>query len=297
MTMLDDDRLASLFARAGGGLRGPRRRAPTTSWPGPPGARPTAADGDGRRRPTRRPEVDARHGAGGPSRRAGRARRRRRGAAATACSRWPPASSSLLVLAGAVGALVRSPAHPTVTAALGRTPARQGPDAVAAHDDDHTRGCSARAGAAAGRRADAAPSGVRQSGAQPVRRAPTTPQNAPTLPKRRRGPARQDRADRSLAPDRRPREPGPDGHAADHPRRRLRRLRGQLADAVGRGRQRALGQRHAPGAGGQLRRPCCSRPRRSARRRTSRPRPPTSPASTSTCSRASPRCRPAASST
>ena len=195
----------------------------------------------------------------------------------------------LLVLAGAVGALVRSPARPTITAApphasvkvpaaapntTTTTPAFSSSGSSAHSQERRPLRCRARNGVRAGEHGHAA------EHAEPA--------------ERRRGPIRQDRADRFPDADRRPREAEPDGHAVGRARRLRRRLRGQLADAVG---CNPLGQRDAPGAGEQLRRGAARAPRRSAGRRTSRPRPPTSPASTSICSRASPPCRPAASST
>ena len=235
MTMLDDDRLASLLARAARGLRGPRHGPRRHPGPGRPGAA-AAADGD----------ADGDGGDGRRGRRDGRPRSlaepRPTAAcaasparpAATACSRWPPASSSLLVLAGAVGALVRGPSQPD------RSPSGlpHGPAAARRPRPTPTTTTPGVAGPAPARPAatpprrsgpsDAAPSG---SGAAPTGRPRRRPRRR--CPSGAVGQSAKIEQTGSLALTVGRGDAEPDDDAADRARRRLRRLRGQLADAVG----------------------------------------------------------------
>ena len=116
MTMLDDDRLASLLADAAATFEVPATGADDILARAA-GRVATAADGDGDATSRRGRRTMTAAAIGGPP---------RQGACASPDRPWRAATGSLsiaaclvvlLVLAGAVGALVRSPAHPTITAA------------------------------------------------------------------------------------------------------------------------------------------------------------------------------------
>ena len=285
MTMLDDDRLASLLARAGAAfdVPGDRRRR----HPGPGRGSCRGCRGRGRRRRSgrhRRHRRSGRHGRGHRDRPAalpapagdGRVRRlavvagRHRVLAVAACV------VVALAIAGTVGALLRSPSGPTVTSGLAhppRGPATPSPETTTTipHGRVGRRlaqaqhwGAGARSGA--------------QRGPRLGRRSPGHDADRPHPARWCRRPVRQDRADRDPGARGRPWPSGADDDAADRAGRRLRRLRGQLADPVrcGHGR-RAVRQRHPAGARWRASRRCCDRRRRSAGRRGSRRRPPTSP--------------------
>jgi len=172
MTMLDDDRLASLFARAGAAFEVPATGADDIVARADGSV--ATADGDG--------EVDApdevdRDDGGtatfdGPPRQARPQRLtgvagRHRVLSIAACI------VVLLVLAGAVGALVRSPAHRTITAAPAHTPVTI---PVSAPSTTTTPGLASRGGTAQAK--NAAPFGTASGSASA-----TAPQNAPALPK------------------------------------------------------------------------------------------------------------------
>ena len=169
MTMLDDDRLASLLARAGEAFEVP------AAGPGDILAR-AASRGQGRRRGRRRRNRATARGDGhatddedvtaplpepadgGRVRRIAGVAGRHRVLSAAACV------VVVLVLAGAIGALVGSPSHPTLTSGL--PTARVGVPAVA---DDHR---PAQLLQPAGRRRPAAP-----------RRSPVRPRSTPGWPR------------------------------------------------------------------------------------------------------------------
>ena len=294
MTMLDDDRLASLFARAGASFDVPAT-GPDDIVARAAGRVATAADGDGKWTAT----------SIAPTRVTATTRGRRRSVATAPQGRV----RRLAGVAGRHRVLVgrrlhrgpggagrrgrRAGAQPGAPDHHGRAAPHlgQGSGRCAEHDDDHPRATSS-SGSRRKPRTPPPPVSRTATGSALGEHGHAAEHAEPA--QRRRGPIRQDRADRFPDADRRPREPEPDGHAVGRARRLRRRLRGQLADAV---RCNPLRQRDAPGAGEQLRRGARARHRRSAGRRTSRPRPPTSPGSTSICSRASPPCRPAASNT
>jgi len=120
--MLDDDRLASLFARAGAAFEAPAsgvedilaRAAGTGRAPGDGAADPGTGDGDG----------DGADGAAPDGVTPIRDGRVRRVTAAAGRHRLVSAAACIVValgVAGAVGALVRSPSGPTLTSGLPRT--------------------------------------------------------------------------------------------------------------------------------------------------------------------------------
>ena len=293
MTMLDDDRLASLFARAGAAFEVPATGADDIV------ARASRARDDGR--PTgRRPRA--------PRTRSTRDERRRR--------RLAPVGAITCTARGR-----RRPAPRPLGRRLHRRRAgarrrRRGAGAQPGTPDRHGRAVrTPRVKAPAPRRPrPRPPPGPAASRWRPAARSPPRPSGAARLGTR----ARPTRSRRQL---RTPSLPsGAVGQSA-----RIEQT-GTLGLTVGRGRlepdydavdapwpvptaaswrtrrpsrarRHALRQHHPPGAGGQLLGACSSRPRRSGRPRTSPRRPPTSRASTSTCRRASPRSRPAASST
>ena len=122
MTMLDDDRLASLFARAGAAFEAPAsgvedilaRAAGTERAPDEGAADPGTGDGDG----------DGADGAAPDGATPIRDGRVRRITAAAGRHRLVSAAACIVValgVAGAVGALVRSPSGPTLTSGLPRT--------------------------------------------------------------------------------------------------------------------------------------------------------------------------------
>ncbi len=119
MTVLDDEVLGSLFARAGAAFAVPVTGADDIVARAAGGA-DRAADGEGE--VDRPDETECETAASGAPLRQGRVRRltgvagRHRVPSIAACM------VVLLALAGAVDALVRSPAHPTTTAAPTRTP-------------------------------------------------------------------------------------------------------------------------------------------------------------------------------
>ena len=171
MTMLDDDRLASLFAGAAAAFEVPAR-VPTTywdwrphAWPRPPGMAtstiPTSSTATtvGRRRwVAHRGRARAPPGAGSP--------------AGTAFSSVAACIVVLLVLAGAVGTFVRSPARPTVAAAPLHRPVKV--PATAPSTTTTTPGPPSRQGRPTPR---ARPPRRAISASRPVRRAPTAPHN------------------------------------------------------------------------------------------------------------------------
>ena len=173
MTMLDDDRLASLFARAGSAFEVPVTGADDILARAA-GRAATAADGDG---DVDRPdEVGLDDGRDPPpKRRAHRLRAR--------ASRHPILSIAacvvvLLALAGAVAAVVRSPAHPSITAASSHAPLKV-PTPLPSTTTT-TPGLSSRQGTP--QATHAAPSGS-AFGVAPGSASTTTPQSAPDLPK------------------------------------------------------------------------------------------------------------------
>ncbi len=144
-------------------------------------------------------------------------------------------------------------------------------------------------------RRSAQPGGRPWRGPAPAATAAAAPSGA-QLPSDAVGQLQQDRAVGHARAHRRPRRRGPNGHGAHCARRCPRWLRRPFRDPVGRGRSPAR-QRDPGGSGGQLRGGAQDRPRPWDDPRGFRPRPPTSPANTSTFRRASPRSSPAASST
>jgi Domain of unknown function (DUF4349) len=178
VTMLDDDRLASLFARAGAAFEVPATGADDILARAA-GLVATAADGEG---DVGRPdEVDHDDGGtatfGGPPRK-GRVDRltgvagRHRVLSIAACI------VVLLVLAGAIGALVRSPAHPTITASPPGAPLKApvpAPSTTTTTPGLSSRGVTPQA-------KNAAPSGAPFSTASGSANT-TAPQSAPSLPK------------------------------------------------------------------------------------------------------------------
>ena len=230
MTMLDDDRLASLLADAGARLRRARRRAPRTSWPGPRAAaraptRPRAATPT---TPVRRRPGEAPPGRGARGRVASPALAgRHRLLSCAACI------VVLLVVAGTVGALVR----------IARPPDPAPRPAAAAHAGPRRRRCATTT---------APRQQPRGAGHRPARRRRAgvrhrAPGAAPRPDRRRHADrARHCRTVPSASPPRSS-SPGPlgltvgrgtagsNGQRADRAGRRQRRLRGQLADAVRRG--------------------------------------------------------------
>jgi hypothetical protein len=173
VTMLDDDRLASLFTRAGAAFEVPATGADDIVARA--AGRVATADGDGE--VDAPDEVDRDDGGtetfGGPPRQ-GRVRRltgvagRHRVLSIAACI------VVLVVLAGAFGALVRSPAHRTITAAPAHTPLTI--PASAPSTTTTTPGLASRGGTAQAK--NAAPFGTAPGSAST-----TAPQNAPALPK------------------------------------------------------------------------------------------------------------------
>ena len=197
--MLDDDRLASLFARAGAAFEVPAT-GPTTSWRGPAGACPTAAGtGDGEDGDADAAEATATATGttpSGPTAPAGGAPRGRRGPPSPRAlggrlhrgPRWSwPARSAR--------SPVRSPARPAEHdrgAHRARSTRRSRLRPTPRHDHDRTR--VVHRPALADKRLP--PGRVRsQPGPAAGERGHAAPDHADAA-ERRRGPARQDRADR-----------------------------------------------------------------------------------------------------
>jgi hypothetical protein len=178
MTMLDDDRLASLFARAGAAFEVPAS-ATDDILARAAGRVATAPDGDGGG--DRPDEVDRDDGGaaaiGGPPRQ-GRVHRLTAVAGRHRVLSIASCLVVLLVLAGAVSALVRSPAHPTITAAPIHTPAKA--PASAPSTTTTTPGLSSRALTAPAK--NAAPPRA-AFGTTSGSASTTAPQSAPDLPK------------------------------------------------------------------------------------------------------------------
>ncbi len=248
MTMLDDDRLASLLARAGATFDVPAS-GPDDILARAAGRPPVAGDagddaggeGDG--------EEDG--GALDGTADLDPARESRVGRIAAVGRRHRVLSVAacilvVLVLAGAVGALTRGPSHPTLSSSLLPT-SRALPGGVPTTT-------SVPPGFSATHAPTAASGDAKGSVAGPAVTVPTT---APPLPSGAVGQPAKIEQTGSLGLTVRPRRAGADRHAADQPRRGVRRLRGQLADPDRRGDRRpTVGQRDAPGARGQLRRRC-----------------------------------------
>ncbi len=175
MTMLDDDRLASLFARAGAAFEVPVTGSDDILARAV-GRPPTAADGVTTDDADDAEDADNRDG--GPvvlpdTTAKGRVRRvtgvagRHRALSVAACI------VVALVLAGAIGALVRGPAHPTITASASRTNA-----AVPRHAPTPT---SVAPGPSAGRTAQSG-SAFDATPGTAAGQAGSTQDTAPTLP-------------------------------------------------------------------------------------------------------------------
>ena len=227
MTMLDDDRLASLFAHAGDAFEVPASGVEDILARAAGPARDAEAGG-----PARRPPPGPVGEPAGPVR-DGRARRlvalagRHRVLSAAACI------VVALVVAGTVGALVRAPSGPTMTSGLPRT-THAAPSAPAG---------GVTTTVPTGSRPRSAPTRLRRP--RP-RRAPRRATSAPSAAAGRRSPRRPRPRCRAapsaspakieqtgtLGPRRRPRRPDEDHDEADRAGRRQRRLRGELADPV-----------------------------------------------------------------
>ena len=257
MTMLDDDRLASLLADAAATFEVPATGAQRHFGPDRRDGHDGSGDGDGdgpsARRRRRPPPTCA------PSRRPGRppphALRRRRTRCSSSC--WPGRSSRRRAVRPSPSgrppwhARASRPARPSTHRSprrphheASRATRRHSPRAVPPPEPLPLRRHRARQRGGPDHRDDA------DDHAASARAAPSAspPKSSRPAPWRCR----------------RPRQAERDGHAADRARRRLRRLRGQLADAVGR---RRLGQRDAAGPGADFT-TVLTRPRRSARPRT-----------------------------
>ena len=295
MTVLDDDRLASLFARAGEAFDIPvTGRADILDRAA--GRATPAGDEDAEHQQRELDEDDEGAPTQGRVRRlAGRARRHRMLSVA-ACV------VVLVALAGTVGDLTRGPARPTLTTA-GRPGSLHAPGTPKPAPAFSSRGLASpdakaaapfaggASGAASGGASGAASGSA--SGTASGATTTTTPENAPSSVAfgANQAPKIQQTGSLTLTV----------GHG------KLSRTVTQLTALAGTyGGYVANSQTQsgtAPSGSVTLQVPVQSfatvlaRRRRWAGRRTSRPRPPTSPASTSTCKRASPRCRPAASST
>ena len=175
MTKLDDDRLASLFARAGLAFEVPPT-GPDDILARAAGRVAMATNGDGAGGDGETPASDGEAPTG----------RIRRLAGVTGRHRLLSVAAGIvlvLVLAGAVAALVRSPAHPALTAASPPTPVKV--PAAAPSTTTTTPGALSSRGATPQAK-DAAPSGpafgtANGSASGPV--STTAPQNAQALPK------------------------------------------------------------------------------------------------------------------
>ena len=167
--------------------------------------------------------------------------------AGTGCCPWPPAWPLVLVVTGTVGALTRSTSAPSLNASAAAAPGPSTWPAVRVPAAPSTTVPSAASGSASPQFKAAAPSpdkrvqhehAVQRGSLEQARRQ----RRRPRPPRHRRcraAPSASRRRSSRRAPSAWPSEgrPGADHDPADGARRLLRRLRRQLADAVGLGRE------------------------------------------------------------